>query len=122
MRNNITITDSEKLNEEMRNIISAQPGHGDHRGRAGDDAGRVLPGGRAGQHFTRHGPAFVVPDPLGAGALACGLTLDMFTVIIMATSNFHISLGGALATFLFLSGLWFAFPWHHRNKKRKLQA
>ena len=49
--------------------------------------------------------------------LACGLALDMFTVIIMATKDLNVSIAGATATFLFLSGLWFAFPWHQRRKQ-----
>lgn len=54
--------------------------------------------------------------------LASGLALDMFTVIYVATSNLQASIGGALATFLFLSGLWFAFPWNERRKCRQQQV
>ncbi len=54
--------------------------------------------------------------------LAGGLALDMFTVIYVATSNLQASIGGALATFLFLSGLWFAFPWNERRKCRQQQV
>jgi hypothetical protein len=48
--------------------------------------------------------------------LACGLSLDMFTVIYVATSNMSASAAGALATLLVLSGLWFIFPWRERMK------
>jgi hypothetical protein len=46
--------------------------------------------------------------------LACGLALDMFTVIFATTRHFGASLAGALATLMFLSGLWFVFPWRER--------
>jgi hypothetical protein len=46
--------------------------------------------------------------------LACGLALDMFTVIFAATRHLGASMAGALATFTFLSGLWFVFPWRER--------
>lgn len=49
--------------------------------------------------------------------LAGGLALDMFTVIIMATKNLNLSIASATATFLFLSGLWFVFPWYQRRKQ-----
>ncbi len=51
--------------------------------------------------------------------LACGLALDMFTVIYISTENLAVSVTGASATFLFLSGLWFAFPWHERRLRTK---
>ena len=50
--------------------------------------------------------------------LACGLALDMFTVIFVATQNLKVSIAGATATFIILAGLWFAFPWHERNQSR----
>ncbi len=50
--------------------------------------------------------------------LACGLALDMFTVILLATGSLPGSIAGALATFMFLSGLWFAFPWYERGRCR----
>jgi hypothetical protein len=52
--------------------------------------------------------------------LACGLAL--FTVIYVATNELEASIAGALATFLFLSGLWFAFPWNERRKCRHHQV
>ena len=48
--------------------------------------------------------------------LACGLALDMFTVIFAATRHLGASVAGALATLMFLSGLWFVFPWRERAK------
>lgn len=51
--------------------------------------------------------------------LACGLALDMFTVIYVATKSLNPSIWGALATFFFLSGLWFAFPWYERRRCRR---
>lgn len=51
--------------------------------------------------------------------LACGLALDMFTVIYVATETLPASIGGAIATFLFLSSLWFAFPWIERRRARE---
>lgn len=54
--------------------------------------------------------------------LACGLALDMFTVILLATQSLPASIAGALATFLFLSGLWFAFPWFERARCRSRQV
>lgn len=51
--------------------------------------------------------------------LACGLALDMFTVIYVATKSLAPSVWGALATFFFLSGLWFAFPWYERHRRNK---
>ena len=50
--------------------------------------------------------------------LACGLALDMFTVIFVATQDLKVSIAGATATFIFLAGLWFAFPWHERSQSR----
>jgi len=54
--------------------------------------------------------------------LACGLALDMFTVIYVATSALLASIFGALTTFLFLCSLWFAFPWYERRKCREQQV
>ncbi|MGZ9010497.1 MAG: DUF6328 family protein [Telluria sp.] len=51
--------------------------------------------------------------------LACGLALDMFTVIIMATKDLGVSIAGAGATFLLLTGLWFMFPQRQRRKQLK---
>lgn len=50
--------------------------------------------------------------------LACGLALDMFTVIYVTTQNLLTSVVGAAATFLLLSGRWFFFPWHARKRGR----
>lgn len=54
--------------------------------------------------------------------LACGLALDMFTVIYATTTNLQASIVGALATFLVLSSLWFAFPWFERARIRAAKA
>lgn len=54
--------------------------------------------------------------------LACGLALDMFTVIYVATSALQTSVLGALATFLVLSSLWFVFPWIERRRCRRIQV
>lgn len=48
--------------------------------------------------------------------LATGLALDMFTVIYRSTEHLHASIGGALATFVILTGLWFAFPWFEKRR------
>ena len=51
--------------------------------------------------------------------LACGLALDIFVVILGATEQLAWSvIWGALA-FLFLTGLWFAFPINARRKSRR---
>jgi hypothetical protein len=42
--------------------------------------------------------------------LACGLALDMFTVIYVATEKVGVSIGAGAATFLLLAGLWFVVP------------
>lgn len=52
--------------------------------------------------------------------LACGLSLDMFTVIFVVTKALQTSVLGALATFLFLCALWFAFPWFERGRCRAM--
>lgn len=54
--------------------------------------------------------------------LACGLALDMFTVIYLATQSLPGSIAGALATFVLLSGLWFAFPWYERSRRGARQV
>lgn len=157
MQNNIT--DSDHLNEEMRNIIEEArvilPGvqalFGFQTIAVFNDRFTELPAYAKECHLLGLGmviiavalvmtpavyyrvvePANISPGMIRRSSslirwalapLACGLALDMFTVIIMATSDFHVSLGGALATFLFLSGLWFAFPWHQRNRVKKLQS
>lgn len=51
--------------------------------------------------------------------LACGLALDMFTVMIMATKHFGASIAGAAATFLMLFGMWFIFPWRQRRNQMR---
>lgn len=53
--------------------------------------------------------------------LACGLSLDMFTVIYVATKNLDASIWGAFATLIVLSSLWFAFPWFERGRCRRIQ-
>jgi hypothetical protein len=77
------------------------------------------------------GPARVSPHMVKVSSLlircalaplACGLALDMFTVIFMATRHLTASVSGGLATFLLLTGLWFAFPMNARRKIRKLEA
>lgn len=77
------------------------------------------------------GPAHLSWHTIGVGSrllrcaiapLACGLTLDMFTVILMATSNVATSVWAALATFVFLCGLWCVFPVRARAKAREPRA
>ncbi len=53
--------------------------------------------------------------------LACGLALDMFTVIYVVTRELEGSIIGALGTFLFLSGLWFVFPWFEHSRCKEGQ-
>ena len=74
------------------------------------------------------GPAHLSWHTIGVGSrllrcaiapLACGLTLDMFTVILMATANVATSVWAALATFAFLTGLWCVFPVRARAKARQ---
>ena len=50
--------------------------------------------------------------------LACGIALDMYVVIFLATDSQAASLGGAIAAFVILMGLWFAFPFHSRRRKK----
>jgi uncharacterized membrane protein YidH (DUF202 family) len=59
---------------------------------------------------------------LALAPLACGLALDMFTVIYVATSGLQPSVLGALATFIVLSSLWFIFPWLERRRCRRMQV
>lgn len=59
---------------------------------------------------------------LALAPLACGLALDMFTVIYVATSGLQPSVLGALATFFVLSSLWFIFPWLERRRCRRMQV
>lgn len=42
--------------------------------------------------------------------LACGLALDVFTVLHAVTSNLMVSILAALAVFALLAGLWFVLP------------
>ena len=53
--------------------------------------------------------------------LACGLALDMFTVIYAASERIGLSVGAGSATFVLLAGLWFVLPRHGRThiKKRR---
>lgn len=48
--------------------------------------------------------------------LAAGLALDMFTVILVATEELAVSVGGAVATLAVLVSLWFVFPWLERER------
>jgi hypothetical protein len=50
--------------------------------------------------------------------LACGLGLDIFTVILTATDRPVWSLIGAGFAFVFLIALWFAFPIAARSRSR----
>ncbi|MDQ1925087.1 DUF6328 family protein [Massilia pseudoviolaceinigra] len=54
--------------------------------------------------------------------LACGLALDMFTVIFVTTRGLPASVAGALLTLLILIALWFAFPWYERRRCRSRQG
>lgn len=54
--------------------------------------------------------------------LACGLALDMFTVLFVATDLLFASIVGAFATFLILSSFWFVFPWFERRRLRQKQV
>jgi hypothetical protein len=51
--------------------------------------------------------------------LACGLALDMFTVIFTATENVGISIGAGVGTIVLLAGLWFVVPRHGRKHMKK---
>lgn len=77
------------------------------------------------------GPRFVSPSMVARSSwlircamapLACGLALDMFTVIYTVTGLVVASLCGAVATFLLLSSLWFVFPWLERRQLRQKQV
>jgi hypothetical protein len=48
--------------------------------------------------------------------LACGLALEMFTVIHMVGQHLGASVAGALLTLLALGGMWLVFPWLERRK------
>jgi hypothetical protein len=50
--------------------------------------------------------------------LACGLGLDIFTVILTATDRPVWSVVGAGFAFVFLIALWFVFPISARNRSR----
>jgi hypothetical protein len=51
--------------------------------------------------------------------LAIGLSLDMFTVIEVATGRLDVSLIAAIGTFVLLTGLWFVLPMRGRKKSRE---
>jgi len=51
--------------------------------------------------------------------LACGLALDMYTVIYLASDTLGASAAAALATLMFLCFLWFVFPWLERRRQRE---
>lgn len=51
--------------------------------------------------------------------LACGLALDMFTVIFVATEKVSVSVAAGIATFVLLAGLWFVLPKHGRKHLKK---
>ena len=51
--------------------------------------------------------------------LACGLVLDIFVVILAATDSPAWSAIGSAVAFLFLIGLWFAFPLEARRRSRR---
>jgi cbb3-type cytochrome oxidase subunit 3 len=46
----------------------------------------------------------------------------MFTVIYVATGYLWASIGGAVLTVVFLSSLWFVFPWTERRQQRQNQV
>lgn len=50
------------------------------------------------------------------GPLAVGLSLDMFTVIDVATSRLAVSIVGGIATFVLLVLFWFALPVFGRKR------
>lgn len=77
------------------------------------------------------GPRFVSPRMIKRSSwlirsalapLAGGLALDMFVVIFVATGALEASVAGALITLLFLTSLWFAFPWYERRRCRHQQV
>lgn len=47
--------------------------------------------------------------------LACGLALDMFTVIYAATERVGLSIGAGAATLVLFVGLWFVVPRYGRR-------
>jgi len=49
--------------------------------------------------------------------LACGLALDMFVVLSLATHSAATSIAGGLVTLMLLMGLWFAFPFRTRRRR-----
>ena len=49
--------------------------------------------------------------------LACGLALDMFVVLSLATHRQMISLAGGAVTLILLMGLWFALPFRARVRR-----
>jgi hypothetical protein len=46
----------------------------------------------------------------GVGPLMLGLSLDMFTVVFVVTSNLAVSIAGAIATFLLFIFVWYVLP------------
>jgi hypothetical protein len=51
--------------------------------------------------------------------LACGMSLDIFTVVLAASGKPSWSLMSALAALVLLLGMWFAFPLNARRRARR---
>lgn len=72
------------------------------------------------EHLSRHVLRRASTLIVGALApLACGLALDIFTVVLMATDNRLWSLLSAILALVFLVFLWFAFPLAARRRARR---
>ncbi len=54
--------------------------------------------------------------------LACGLSLDIFVVILAATERALLSVTGGSLAMLFLISLWFIFPIEARRRTRRREA
>lgn len=50
--------------------------------------------------------------------LSLGLSLDMFTVIYVATTSVRVSIAAAIGTFVLLAGFWFTLPARGRQRDK----
>ena len=53
--------------------------------------------------------------------LSCGIALDMYVVIYLASGSEAASLGGCIGALVFLLVMWFAFPMSARGRAMRLK-
>jgi hypothetical protein len=82
-------------------------------------------------YYRYVGRDYVTPRMIGQSSLmiraalfplACGIGLDIFTVILAATDQPNWSATGAGFAFVFLIALWFVFPISARHRSRARRA